>query len=390
MRSFSRTTTVVLGVAALMPAVTAARSEGSAPAVSWRGDLETGDISQWTTLQHEFDRPVAESFEIVRSPVRQGAYAAKFTLRQGYGPFGYNESVELIAGHVDESEGDERWYRWSTLFPPGWRAPYGWGVFFQIYPRRSDIFFIGCPPILFHVRQQTAHVVICTGNIDGEVEYRRTVPLLSTLSPGLWNDFLVHVRYATDRSGIFEVWHRVEGERAFVKKISRHGIPTLQWKRGHGPARVMLKQGLYRKSYCGPSRQDIRPGCPGHWVPGIQPENVLYHDATARASTVAGVAVPLLLADRPRLLAGRLLVRAYAAPRRPVLVTVRDAGGKRLGLVRVRADAAGAVRARVPLAGQPRRQPIDIVVTTGRGRGELCQRARVHLRGGTHSVAPCS
>jgi hypothetical protein len=291
-------------VAGRAPVTFIVRSERGAPSlppgITFRGDWETGDMSQWSLVQYEFDRAIEDNIAVVTSPVRQGRYAARFVTRQGYGPYGYNESAEVVQGEkVVERPGTEGWFAWSTLFPEDWKEPYGWGIFFQLYPLLSDVYSIGCPPVLFVAREDTATVRLCTGNIDsGYGEYKVNHPLLDSLSKGHWNDFVVHVRWSHDWTGVFEVWHRVPGVSDWVKKVEVLGVPTTQYMAAHGPAEIIIKQGLYRKSYCGQGlipvvTTEIYPDCPGGHMPGTQPANVVYQDAAVRGDSFGAVAAEL-------------------------------------------------------------------------------------------------
>src|SRR5919201_4009871 len=115
----------VLAAALSAAAVLSAQAAGAA---DFRAGFETRSYLPWNALQYEFDRPVSDSFAIVTSPVRQGRYAARFTVRQGYSPYGWGESTQLAWGS-GETEGSDYWYAWSTLFPRDWSEPFGWGIF---------------------------------------------------------------------------------------------------------------------------------------------------------------------------------------------------------------------------------------------------------------------
>src|SRR4051812_31129076 len=47
--------------------------------VLWRGDYETGDLSQW----QEIESTNLSRFQVVTSPLRQGRYALQVTVKQG-------------------------------------------------------------------------------------------------------------------------------------------------------------------------------------------------------------------------------------------------------------------------------------------------------------------
>jgi hypothetical protein len=193
----------------------------------FNGDFETGDRSQWTGYQHKTGGDAADQFEIVHDPVRQGAFAAKFTVRPGDVFMSGGERSEVYWKSHDK-EGDDYWYSWSTLFPPGWTAPSYFGIFLQWH---SD--FPYSPPIAFDARQDTVQVKFNTGNLDSAgVGTRKTVyPLLSTLSKGEWNDFVVHVHWSLT-NGSLTVWHRAGDETGYTKVLDLNGLPTLQAQNG--------------------------------------------------------------------------------------------------------------------------------------------------------------
>ena len=174
--------------------------------VDFSSGFESGTYSPWQDLQYEYDRPQSDSFQIVTSPVRQGNYAAKFIVRQGYSPFGYGENTELCCGPTpSEVEGSDYWYAWSTLFPTTWVEPYKWGIFAQWH---SD--FGLPPPLAFDAGYDTAYVSVRSGLVTqntcdasgcGSWQYNYSQQILTTLSKGQWNDFVVHVKWSAYANG---------------------------------------------------------------------------------------------------------------------------------------------------------------------------------------------
>src|SRR5436309_15668396 len=53
-------------------------STGARASVVWRGDFETGDITQWDHFEG-----LGTRFTVVPSPAREGKYALRTELRQG-------------------------------------------------------------------------------------------------------------------------------------------------------------------------------------------------------------------------------------------------------------------------------------------------------------------
>jgi hypothetical protein len=208
------------------------------------GDWETGDASQWTANHWNQSVPLSEQFQIVTDPVRQGQYAAKFTVRPGdkYGSTSGERSEVLWVGSA-ESDGQDYWYSWSTLFPTTWTEPRGWGIFVQWHS-----FNWTTPAIAFNARQDSVIVNVDGGPLNsagttGSV--RNVFPLLSSLHKGMWNDFIAHIKFSGGNDGAITVWHRVEGESAYAKILDVSGFPTLQSQDGFIQKNYLV-HGLYR------------------------------------------------------------------------------------------------------------------------------------------------
>jgi hypothetical protein len=211
---------------------------------SFSGDWETGDASQWTANHWNRNAPLSDQFQIVTDPVRQGTYAAKFTVRPG-DQFGSTsgERSEVLWTGSDEAEGQDYWYSWSTLFPTDWSAPRNWGIFLQWHA-----FNWTTPAVAFNARDNSVVINVDGGPLNaagttGSV--RNVFPLLSTLNKGLWNDFIAHIKWSSGNDGAITVWHRVDGEDAYTKVLDVSGFPTLQSQDGV-TAKNYVKMGLYR------------------------------------------------------------------------------------------------------------------------------------------------
>jgi len=211
--------------------------------VVWRGDYESGDLSQWSKAQVVS----ADRLQVVTSPVHQGQYALKVTVRQGDNPIGASGNRNELVYLSYEPEGTERWYRWQTMWPADYPSDAPWQIFTQWHHSGSD----GSPPMVFSVRGETVRMLANT-----EVVW--TTPLVR----GVWHDFLFHVKWSPDPSvGFVELWY--DGALALPKTYT----PT----QFAGQANY-LKQGLYRDAaisstatifhdgmVAGTTRQDVDP-----------------------------------------------------------------------------------------------------------------------------------
>ena len=138
------------------------------------GDWETGDRSQWDRLQHKTGGVESDQFAIVQDPVRQGAFAARFTVRPGDVFNSGGERSEVVK-YSWEGEGDDYWYQWSTLFPTDWKAPSYFGIFLQFH---SGLPY--SPPIAFDARANTAQLELNTGVVDPDDATRDELGRLPT------------------------------------------------------------------------------------------------------------------------------------------------------------------------------------------------------------------
>jgi hypothetical protein len=227
------------------------------------GDWETGNARQWTSNQWNRDVPLSDQFQIVSDPVRQGNFAAKFTVRPG-DQFATTsgERSEIVYTGADEQEGDDVWYAWSTLFPSGWVTPAGWSIFTQWHS-----YYNVSPPISFNMKGDRIQVNLNTGSIDsGGASFKPIYPV-ANLQRGVWNDFVVHIVWSSTH-GSLQVWQRT-GADPFQKKVGVSGIPTMQTLHGV-ESKNYLKLGFYRN--------DERTLT-----------NVLYQDGFSRANSPAGL-----------------------------------------------------------------------------------------------------
>jgi hypothetical protein len=211
--------------------------------ISFRGDYESGDRSQWL----ECFRQGAATCSVTRNPVRQGSYAGVFTTSPAR-TRGHTERAENLA-YPGDGLGSESYYAWSTLFPRGFETP-SWANVRQFFPRDYEL--TGCVQEHFYVSHTGAaprpadslFLEICAGDISsGRPMSRRVFKIQQGLHLGRWNDYVVHVVWSYRSRGLFVVWHRVQG-RAWRRALLYRG-PTLQYKR-RARVSVGVSEGFYR------------------------------------------------------------------------------------------------------------------------------------------------
>lgn len=238
---FISAASLALAASIELAAVSATSAEVTRQHRIQRWDYESGNFSQWDRMQ-----ALPGDAMIVTAPVRQGRFAAKFTVHPGDDPISSNgERSEAVASQsqTDGYTGAEAWYGWSTLFPSNFNPvpDSASNIFIQWHETRND----GCgPPIVLEV---------ATSRTPPEIKFRVRGGRLSRdcrpegdrtwytvpLALNRWFDFVLHVKWSPDASvGFVELW--VNGK----KVVPKSNLATLYEEQG-----VYLKEGFYRRPY---------------------------------------------------------------------------------------------------------------------------------------------
>lgn len=254
-------------------------------------NYETGDGSQWTN--GFICKSVDTQFTVVTDTVREGRYAGRFMVRPG-DKFMKRDST-LTSGerleatlwnYARETESDDYYYGWSSLFPTDWTEPRRYGIIMQWHSH-----FDVPPPLAFDARANILRVNYNTGDCTNywPPEHEDFDTILHNLNKGKWNDFIVHVKFKPDNTGIVEVWHRVEGNAVFNKIYARLNMATLQWTSNI----KRIPETQYAIPY---SRNGVNGWTSGLYIQhglyrgdGGTNTNVLYHDNWSRGNSFNAV-----------------------------------------------------------------------------------------------------
>jgi hypothetical protein len=212
--------------------------------IVWRGDFETGDISQWTRAQ----MVSADRLQVVTDPVRQGRYALKTTVRQGDDPIDSSGNRNELVKMTREPVGSEYYYKFSTMFAPDYPSANTWQLIVQWHHEGNS----GSPPVEFVVHGEELRLHI--GGNPGTTVWR------TSLVRGVWQDFVFRVKWSPDpRVGFVELYH--QGKLVLPKRyIATQYSGMLNY----------LKLGLYRNET-------------------ISRTGVVYHDGFTMAKNLSDV-----------------------------------------------------------------------------------------------------
>ncbi len=186
----------------------------------WKGDFETGNLSQWSREQSV----ASDRLLVVSDVVREGRYALKATVHQGDNPISASGNRDELLYLSHETPGQEYFYKWSTLFPPDYPSSNTWQLFAQWHQDGC----CGSPPLEFYLVGEEMRMRV--GGSSGQILWR------APLQRGHWNDFVVHVKWSADpKVGFVELY-----------KDGQLVVPKTMVATQFGSEQNYLKLGLYR------------------------------------------------------------------------------------------------------------------------------------------------
>jgi hypothetical protein len=205
----------------------AAMAGVAAPALAtefFKGDFETGNLSQWNYVQ-----AIPGRVSVVTSPVSQGAYAGRFEVKAGdKDPDTGSQRAELFSGEEFE-ESNVRYFRILSRVD-SWDFG-NWGILWKVQDQS------GPPPLTLQIRGG-ATPKLWLGPGDGSDDYWEA-PL-----PELGNWFEVVVRVEFGGEGSLSVW--LNGQPQTMLDGNGGTVFDVADTLGEGPAEDKI--GLHRSS----------------------------------------------------------------------------------------------------------------------------------------------
>ncbi|MFP2900481.1 polysaccharide lyase [Corallococcus sp. 4LFB] len=160
--------------------------------VVWKGDFETGDLTQYS----ETWAVAPDRMQVQGDLVRDGNKALKVTVQPGDKPINASGNRNELVQGTYEPDGSEFYYKWSTLFPQDFPSSPRWQVFTQWHHDGC----CGSPPLEFFVTNDTMNMRV--GGSSGEVLWQEPV------HRDQWNDFVMHVKWSSDPNvGFIELYY---------------------------------------------------------------------------------------------------------------------------------------------------------------------------------------
>ncbi|BFU45236.1 polysaccharide lyase [Krasilnikovia sp. MM14-A1004] len=131
-----------------------------------------------------------KSLKIVTQPARDGGYAAQFTLDRGDPDVSSSTRSELSQPD-QQPVAQERWYGFSINLPDDWVPDRSSEIVSQWHQQSNN----GSPPL-----------ALLTNSGHWKIDFRGEFIDLGSYQTERWTDWVFHVSWRTDASGVLEVW----------------------------------------------------------------------------------------------------------------------------------------------------------------------------------------
>jgi phosphatidylinositol-3-phosphatase len=200
--------------------------------IYWRGDFETGDLSQWAGVHFGSAWDSDSSINVDTSPVRQGNYAAQFTVNTN--PYGNpSDRAELSATQANTGgyAGQDWYYSWSTYLPSHPNLTTGWADWTNLM-QWMDLYHQCSPPAVVLIMpgyrnnppSKNPFFALVDQPMDNQNGCATLAPkhqfYLGDVVYDQWVDFTVHIKWSVDPTiGYVELW--MNGKQLIAKQYMR-------------------------------------------------------------------------------------------------------------------------------------------------------------------------
>jgi hypothetical protein len=193
----------------------------------------------------------AMQFERVTSPVREGRYAARFSVTAD--DVWANGSVRCMVGnyHSGETVGGDYYYRLSIFIPS---AGLSRNLIWELHHPQSLYSISGPCSVAPHALLTDGTRLVYrlfAGNCIGSRYSTQLVVSLPHLNPyprDVWIDFVFHIKFEESPTGLVEIYYRTGSKRWPAKPlVVRRKVPTMPYSDAndvHG-VQLYMMLGLY-------------------------------------------------------------------------------------------------------------------------------------------------
>jgi hypothetical protein len=236
-----RVLSVTVTAVAAAVVITMSSAAPAAAAPLFIGDYATGDFSQWPTVQNKnYNASGKDYVPTYSASIVQDARGnvARFEVRAGdVPPFGGGERSEVQGATVaGGSDGQTRWYRFSTKFDstfPQNHADLGWGLTNQWLGGGG-----GSPRVSWEVGMKNDYWSLAITRPSQSYSIFDT-----PLNVGQWHDVTMQIHWSpSDAEGWIKLWHNGV-QQTFVNGADTYSVATLS----SGSTSVYYKEGMYRE-----------------------------------------------------------------------------------------------------------------------------------------------
>lgn len=190
-------------VDASVPMMDAAQddADGADPDLIWKSDFETGDLSEWSSVQ-----ACPGGVTVVTSPVRSGKYAARFSVADDdthakcASVPTENPRAQIVGPLGLFKPGDEVYIGFSTFFPADFPTITAWLQFQEEYGPP----FNGSPTIELDVFGDRLGMWSQQNGVETQIWLASNAIHKGTA----WEDIVLHVKWSTDPNvGFVEIYY---------------------------------------------------------------------------------------------------------------------------------------------------------------------------------------
>ncbi len=251
--TLAATVALLLAGTAYLPTSSAAEAERP---VSFSGGCDTTQTSGSLSASKigDYNRLLIASSERLRAtvtPAWHGRCAMRVEVHDGDFDANNTDRAEVAGDRLLWSNGQEVWYSISFMLAPKYPLPSTgqWMVVDQFFAQNlQQQVSGGAPPLAFEITPTKELRVFVRGGakaVSTDRAPRESSYLLSSASPGVWHEVLLHVRWSTEANGLVEAWQR-KGDGSFSEKPQVYATgPNVLTVAGH-VLPVYVETGIYR------------------------------------------------------------------------------------------------------------------------------------------------